>query len=152
MITVLLKILAFILGIKYETPEELAISGKILRAQYLIDLVSKDIPIGNLQSIWLLGGIDYDESSLINLKEKLVKGDRVKFAIPQNFNFEGDYIDFYQITTKDNRYFIIGTSDTFSPSKEDGVMLFVEIKSPYATDDLPTKRCYFSQDGNGVNA
>jgi hypothetical protein len=133
---VFLRILAFMLGIKHESPEELARSGRKLKGESIINSVANRIHRENIESIWRLGAIEYSDKKLAEIAEILRQGTQYEFSIPTTFNFEGDYIDFYQITTKDNRYFIYAMSDTYAISKGDGEMMFVEIKDRYSTDNF----------------
>ncbi|MCZ8215896.1 MAG: hypothetical protein O9262_06625, partial [Cyclobacteriaceae bacterium] len=102
------------------------------------------IDLAELESIWLIGGIDYSESKVNNIKQLHEQGLRYDFQIPINFNFEGDYIDFYQIATKSKRFYLIAMSDKFAFDKDDDVMMFFEIAAPYSTSNLSSKLLYYS--------
>jgi hypothetical protein len=138
-----LRILAFVLGFKHENPKELESRGREMKQDMLLKKLNNRIDLAELESIWLIGGIEYSEPKANKIKELHEQGLRYDFKIPTNFDFEGDYIDFYQVATKSKRFYLIAMSDTFALSKDDDVMMFFEVRAPYSTSNLSPKLLYY---------
>jgi hypothetical protein len=136
MTTIFLRIFEFIFGIKHKTPKERAAAGEKLIVEAIFSASASMIKSHDVESIWLVGSIDFNEDQLSRVKEKLLNGENVTFSESESFDFAGDYIDFYQIDTKDKRHFIIAMSDFFMLQKKDKPMFFVELQVPYPTDCL----------------
>lgn len=139
----LLKILAFLLGIKHKTTAEHVIAGRKLTVQAIMKCVQPQLAENDIQDIWLLGAIEYSEDKLSYIKGLLTAGGEFQFSPPANFDFKGNYIDFYQLSTKDNRYFILALSNTFALHKENSKMMFVAIERSYPTNKLEQSWNYY---------
>jgi hypothetical protein len=138
-----LRILGFVLGIKHKTPEERAASGQRLITEAIIAASSSLVNSNDVRSIWRLGSIDFDVDLLNRSKRKLLNDEHVEFSAIENFDLKNDFIDFYQIETVNERYFIIALSDTFALSKENHAMFLIEIRDPYPTANLKISKRYY---------
>ena len=141
----IVKILAFCLGIKRQSPEEMAAAGARIRVKQIIDSIQSRsrIELNNVSSIWNVGCIKVRENRLNVALETFQQGNLFKFDDLKSFDFGGDYVDFYQLEMKDHQYFIVAITDMASPSMREKVLMFNPIKSSYDISNLQPSRKYY---------
>lgn len=138
-----LQVLAYILGFKHENTKELETRGREMKQYILLKKLSNRLDLSEIESVWLIGAIEYSKSKAQEIKGLHERGYRYDFKFPTDFNFKGDYIDFYQVATKSKRYYLISMSNTFVIGKDDDVTMFFEVRTPYSTSNLSNELLYY---------
>ncbi len=112
----------------------MAEEGRLIRLNFLNNQLKKRA-IGTAKEIWLVGAIKVSENKFDDIKAKLIRGETIKFKIP-DFDPTQDYINFYYVLTTTNRFYIYASNDNFDPTDIDQSLLLVELKTAYSTQGL----------------
>jgi len=138
-----LKILAFLLGFKDESYEELEKKGRKMRLDMINKQIGNEIPLNldSIKEIYIVGAIEYSQTEMHAIRSKLLKSETHNFSFP-NFDPSKDYINFYQVATYDNRYFIYASSDKGKLKDLNESLMMVEIKRKLPTEHLPADARY----------
>ena len=140
-----LKVLAFCLGFKHESPEELRVGGKVIRLEMVFKQISYKLAKSEIESIYRIGAILYSEEELERVKQKLLEGESVHFSFPTSgFDFEDDFINFFCIETKGGKYYILANSDLYDYNLEEEALLLLEVNRDQIKNDLENLGPYYS--------
>ena len=137
---VLLKILAFLLGFKDESAKELEEGGRKIILEFILKEISHKINKDQVATISSLGAIPYSLEEVLLIKKELENGVVYQFSFPTTFDFEGDYIDFYQVTTKSGESYVFASCDMSDYMKEEGGLFLIKIEHKYPIEN---KDIYF---------
>jgi len=136
-----LKVLAFLLGFKDESYEELEKKGRRIRQIMIGNQLRTKLGIYSIDEIYHMGSIEYSEADLRSIESKLLKGETPTFNFSE-FSPSKSYINFYQIITTDRRYFIYAMSDNNTFKDVDNMLMTVELKRKLSTSHLPKEARY----------
>jgi len=124
------------LGFKHESPEELAEGGRKIRLAMINSKFKMHVPAESIKEVYVLGAIEYSLDALNDIKLKLLTEKKPKFQFPK-FDPGKSYINFYQIATDDNRFFVYAMSDEKNFEDLDHSLMMMEVKQKLPTSHLP---------------
>jgi len=138
---IFLKVLAFLLGFKDQSPEEHAEGGRKIRLSMINSKLKTHIPPESIKEIYAVGAIEYSLDVMNDVKSMLLSGNVSKIDFPK-FDPNKSYINFYQITTNDDRFYIYAMSDQHNFEELDDSLMMIEIKQKLPTSHLPSEARY----------
>jgi hypothetical protein len=118
-------------------------TGRKLILDFIMKSIRQSIPVDDVNEIWSIGSIKYSPVQVKVILESLRNDEIYPFSFPKTFAPQGDYVDFYQASSKEGRHFILAVLDRYDVLADLEPLFLVEIRKPYPTTELPRKNEYF---------